>query len=371
MQEIKKSRIVLASVLKPVDDTRMFEKFAQSLASRHEVHVLGYPTTHAPSPHAGIVLHPSRPFARLSLARALAPWRIFRTVMALKPALLIVNTHELLWPALAVKWLTRCALIYDVRENYYRNILHTQTFPPGVRHLLAVGVRLKEKLTAPFIDYFLLAEKSYLTEMRFLPNRTAIVENKLRRTQLPSARVAAPNGAIHLLFSGTLAASTGVFVAVDLACALHAQDAHIHLTIIGYCARQPELEKLQALIQDKPFITLTGGNSLVPHPAILNAIAQAHFGIVAYPPNPATKGSIPTKLYEYLGYSLPILLTNHPQWQALCQPYHAALSFDAQHIDAAGLIQAMKTTAFYTAQPQDIYWENEEARLENVVNSLI
>jgi len=27
MQEIKKTRIVLASVLKPVDDTRMYEKF--------------------------------------------------------------------------------------------------------------------------------------------------------------------------------------------------------------------------------------------------------------------------------------------------------------------------------------------------------
>ena len=41
MQEVKKRRIVLASVLKPVNDSRMFEKMGQSLAPYYEVHIMG------------------------------------------------------------------------------------------------------------------------------------------------------------------------------------------------------------------------------------------------------------------------------------------------------------------------------------------
>jgi hypothetical protein len=373
MQEIKKSRIVIASVLKPVDDTRMFEKFAQSLSAHYAIHLVGYPTTRTPATgDTGITLHPAPAFSRLSLARLLAPWRILRKVLSLKPALLIINTHELLLAALLSKILLRCRVVYDIRENYYRNILHTNTFGPGVRRLLALYVRLKEKLAAPFIDHFLVAEKSYPQEMTFLPpNRTAIVENKLKRpTAMPLQKK--PGGAtLNLLFSGTLAESTGVFQAVDLAEALHAHDTNVKLTLIGYCARKPELEKLRARIRDKPFITLVGGDRLVPHPAILDAVAHAGFGIIAYPPNPSTDGAIPTKLYEYLGHSLPILITDHPQWLALCELSQAALLFDPHHLNAVDLLHAMKTRPFYTTQPENIYWEDEERHLTNVVDSLI
>jgi hypothetical protein len=387
MQEIKKSRIVIASVLKPVDDTRMFEKMAQSLSTHlrsrpasageavnADIQVFGYPTTRMPQHLSDrITLRPSAAFPRLSFARLLMPWRLYRTLRHVRADLLIINTHELLPAALLLKARTGCRVVYDIRENYYRNILHTHTFGPGIRHVLALYVRLREKLAAPWIDHFLVAEKTYPEEMRFLPaNRTTIVENKLKRpAALPGSRWKPGDATMRLLFSGTLAESTGVFQAVALATALHAQDTSMQLTLIGYCARPPELEQLQALIRDKPFITLIGGGHLVPHPAILDAISQAHFGIIAYPPNPSTHGAIPTKLYEYLGYGLPILLTDHPLWLALCAPSQAALSFDPQRIDASGLLQAMKTRAFYTAPPQGIYWEDEEIRLTNVINGLI
>lgn len=43
---MKKRRIVLASILKPVDDTRMTEKLGATLAQveGNEVYVIGYPS---------------------------------------------------------------------------------------------------------------------------------------------------------------------------------------------------------------------------------------------------------------------------------------------------------------------------------------
>src|SRR4051812_8911865 len=97
MEEIKKSIIVFASVLKPADDTRMFEKMAQSLAQskKYELHVIGYPprAMHVP---LNVFIHPLRRFRRLSVRRLLAPVTVLRKAWRINPALLVINTHELL-----------------------------------------------------------------------------------------------------------------------------------------------------------------------------------------------------------------------------------------------------------------------------------
>src|SRR6218665_3785198 len=98
---MKKRRIVLASVLKPVDETRMFEKLAITLSQKveYEIHIAGYPGTVANLPQ-NISLHALPTFSRLSISRLLAPWRVFKITYEVKPELLIVNTHELLIVAL-------------------------------------------------------------------------------------------------------------------------------------------------------------------------------------------------------------------------------------------------------------------------------
>jgi hypothetical protein len=50
--------------------------------------------------------------------------------------------------------------VYDLQENYYQNIRYTDTYPPVIRHLLASTVRSVERISAPLVDHFLLAEKS-------------------------------------------------------------------------------------------------------------------------------------------------------------------------------------------------------------------
>ena len=48
---MKKRTIVIASVLKPIDDTRMFEKFGMSLSDsgNYNVVIIGYPSKAIPS----------------------------------------------------------------------------------------------------------------------------------------------------------------------------------------------------------------------------------------------------------------------------------------------------------------------------------
>jgi hypothetical protein len=67
---MKKQRIVLASVLKPVDDTRMFEKLGKSLSDNpnYEIFILGYPSKQPPT-NPKIIFLPHPNFVRLSMKR--------------------------------------------------------------------------------------------------------------------------------------------------------------------------------------------------------------------------------------------------------------------------------------------------------------
>jgi hypothetical protein len=368
MPEIKKRRIVIASVLKPVNDIRMTEKIARSLSDtrQFELHIIGVNANDLSA--SGLVYHPHPLFERISLTRILMPWRIFQTIRALRPALLIIATHELILPALLLKTLTRCKIAYDVQENYYRNILHTPAFPLLVRPFLALYVRMKELISTPFIDHFFLAEKAYVHELRFTGNRATVLENKLKK---PDPLKTAARKASKLLFSGTLAETTGVFRAIEIAVRLHALDNTITLTLAGYCPQQSTLAKIKKALGQYSFIRLLGGDELVPHSKIIACIMEADAGIIAYPDNPSTVNSVPTKLYEYLGLRLPVLLTYHPVWTKICLSYSAAIVFDPERINEKVILDTLKKGQFYTSPPTDVFWESEEPRLIRQVLHLL
>lgn len=368
---MKKQRIVLASVLKPVDDTRMFEKIGKSLSSNssYQIFIIGYPSKHPPvDPEIKFITHPN--FVRLSLRRVLTPLVILEKTFEVRPDVLIVNTHELLIVAVFNRIFFGTKIIYDLQENYYRNILWTNAFPPLIKHLLAIWVRSKETLLSGLFHLFFLAEKGFEKEMKFFRNKSVVLENK---SLLPHGFTRTKSSeTIRLLFSGTISESTGVFHAIHLATALHQLDYSVRLLIIGYCSLASTLKALHLAIQDKPFITLTGGDQLVPHQEIIDQISKADFGIIYYPLSPHIENKVPTKLFEYLAARLPMLIQNHESWRLLCEQYQAAIpiEFDLP-IDVARLLQKMKQTYFYTTTPKDVYWQSEEKKLIDSIEKVL
>ena len=370
MQEIKKRRIVLASVLKPVNDPRMFEKMGQSLSHHYEVHIIGT-RSKTDSIHDNIIFHPLASYSRISLDRMLAPLRILRKILYLKPALLVICTHELLWMVLIAKIFLRCPVVYDIRENYFRNILYTNSFPSILRVFIALYVRTKEWITRPLINIFFLAEAGYARELSFVKKKL-ILENKVKKSLLTDGKKwSADDGNIHLLFSGTLALTTGIFVAIDLCTKLHELEPRIRLHIIGFSPMQSVYHEIKRHIKDSGFILFEVNHEPVPHSEILRAIQSADFGVIAYPPNPSTENTIPTKLFEYMGYRLPIILIDHAPWVAYCRPYSAAIPFHQDNIDAAAILDTMGRQTFYSKPPVDVFWESEEHKLLQTVATLL
>lgn len=375
---MSEKRILLASLLKPVNDTRMYEKLGISLSKIYgaSVHICGYQAPVPADAPATITFHPIFDFERLSLGRVKAQARFYRLLLQVKPQLLLVTTHELLLVSLLYKYRYGCKIVYDVQENYSLNLRAQHNYTWLTRHLLAGGVRTAERITAPAIVHFLLAEKSYAEELPFLNERYTIVENKYKapaRQPAPTTPVTIPaNGPLHMLYSGTIAEEYGIFEAIRFAEQLQQVYPATRLTIIGYCANAPTWSSILKATQDMEFVELIGGQQLVPHQQLLEQVRRSHIGLLPYRPNVSTFRCIPTKLYEYMANALPILVQENPLWQTRVEENGAGMSVDFSQPDTANLYALLRQKEFYTTGiPADIYWETEENKLVQVIENLL
>lgn len=338
----------------------MLEKIGATLAAEgFEVFIIGYPSSgkiNAP----GITVVPLPQFNRISFKRLLVPWIIFKKINQVKPDTVIINTPELLLVTILNKIFFGRKVVYDVLENYYRNIRYTQTYLPVFRFLLASMVRLTEVVFSPFIDRFLVAEKGYVPELKFV-RKPVILENKLPKKVAEKFKL--DRSAYHdMLFSGTLAPTTGVFEAIQLSKDLHAINASYTLTLIGYAAVPEVLTKIRKEIAGASFINLIGGDKLVPHEDILQAICKAGTGIVIYPPNPGTESSIPTKLYEYLALKLPVIISHTADSTELVRQCQAGLILH-NGFNPGILNEQLANSTFTFTCGEDIFWEAEATKL--------
>ncbi|WP_299761757.1 glycosyltransferase [uncultured Pontibacter sp.] len=375
---MSEKRILIASLLKPITDTRMFEKLGLSLSKLAEtqIHIAGFLAPEPISAPAQVYFHPIFNFRRLSINRYLAQQKYTQLLEQVKPDLVIACTHELLATSQRYCRKHGAKLLYDVQENYTLNLATQQNYPPLLRQLLTYGVSKVEAKTASGVTHFLLAEQSYAQELPFIKGRNfTVIGNKYNPAPdytLPATPVKLEQQPLRLLYSGTIAELYGIFDAINLAIELHRLDASTTLTIIGYSARQDTLQKLQEQIKGKSYIRLIGGDRLVPHQQILQIIKESNLGLLPYQPHPSTERCIPTKLYEYMAYALPVLVQQNPLWQSITHTNQAGLSIDFKQARPQELLPRIRQQLFYTSGvPQEIFWQSEEEKLLAIVKQAL
>lgn len=362
--------IVLASILKPVNDVRLYHKIGQSLAKEYpqdQFHFIGFRPKHQPSSLAhNVELHPLYNFKRLSWRRIGAGMRFFRKLWQLKPNIIVVATFELLLPAYVYSWFWKVKLVYDVQENYAHNVRYTQVFPWLLRLPLALGIRGIERLVHGRITHYLLAENCYAEEMPFLQAKSTIIANKINAL---SKQVFLPKTKDLLVYSGTVSSTYGVFRAIAWVEKLHQQHPNISLLIIGHCPQASDWDRLQQLAQKHAFIQLEVSKTPVPHQNIMDRLQQAQFTLLPYQINQSVKNRIPTKFYECVALQTPMLVQKNEAWTALIEQYKAGVMLDFDDLmQAPQQWQVINEQGFYQKiiDTTGVYWKNEAIKLLNV-----
>ncbi|MDX2190479.1 MAG: glycosyltransferase [Bacteroidota bacterium] len=370
-----RKKIVIASILKPVGDPRLFEKFAQTLAKsgKYNIFIVGYEGSYM-NIYPNIRFKPLFKFYRISLSRVFAPFKFFMYVLKVYPELIIIQTHELIWAAVLFKKLTGAKLIYDIQENYYLNHFYSNSYLLPIKYFNALYIRLKELLTWESFNHIIFAEKCYVDEMKFIKKNFTVIENKFKQQKVLESKRSNKNlDAKRILFSGTLSKYSGVYHAIELVRKLHHRDPSYYLVIVGYAPESSVRKRIKYITKRKKYIKLIWDDQPVNHLEILREIEKSDFGLIAYEPNKISKDRIPTKLFEYIGMQLPIICWKNENWDAYLQKYNAGISIDYKNINADQLIEDLNKSEFYNIQysKEEVLWESEENKLLEIVKNLI
>jgi len=307
-------KVALLSVLKPVDDIRLFEKIGHSFKQAgYEIHSLGFESKTSQTIPDAVFFYPLFNFKRLSIKRVLAGWRVFSLLQKIKPDVVVCGSVELLFFGVLYKisCSKKITLIYDIQENYYLNTLYTETYPKILRLPLAYFVRVSEKFSAIFVDYFFLAEKCYEQELNFLKNKHLILENKMLSKEIPP-KSSQKHTSLQFCLSGTIGRAYGSEQGIRFFEEVQKREKNSHLHLIGRCVEEKTKERI--LTHKNFFLKITLSSKPLAHQLILEAQNEAAIILMPYKVQKAYQNRIPSKFYEAMALGKCIMVQKNPAW---------------------------------------------------------
>src|SRR5690606_5152498 len=370
---MNKTRIVIASVLKPVTEPRAFSKLALSLreTNKYRINIIGFCSKKSQTvDDIGFTAIFCR--KRTHISRLFASLKFLRVLFQDTPAVVIVTTYELLPAALLGKAMLRFKLVYDMQENYAQNILLNHSTPNILRRLLAGIVRGVERTAHPWVDHYFFAEQVYARQFQHI-NKFSVIENKFTPPfplSLLDTVIPVPP---HFVISGTITPVYGIEKAVLWFLALQEHLPEATLTIIGHVPLEAFRKKLIAWAALHHNIYLQISTHPIDYHLILNAVQQAAVVLMPYELVESIRYKIPSKLYESVALRKPLIISENPSWSQIVDYYPAGISIDFTKTDNAVIdFQTLQVRRLYRISPgPEVQWEGEAGKLVRVLEDLV
>lgn len=363
-------KILIASVLKTVDDVRIYKKLACSLAkaNKYEIFILGKGTGKN-SNVRGISFCCTGSFNRKSLKRIWVQILFFYRVFLLKPDIALITTVELLPIAALLKQFYRFKLVYDVQENYQLNIENQEEYRSFEKKVLLVIIRLTNKVFQSKIDHYLLAEYGYQFEIDGLSNSFTVLENKTVSTSKLRPEIWKHGMPLKMIFTGTISKYSGIHHAIESFKSIQSIYDKVSLKIIGVFHQKDIKNYLDSEANKNPNIELLIDTNPVDHDSIEEQILKSHLGVIGYIPNLTNQNRIPTKLFEYSTYGLPYLLHKHEAWVKRAGEIGGGIVIDFDDLKAKEVIEQLNNMTNWDSTKAQ--WKEEETILLELFNGLL
>jgi glycosyltransferase involved in cell wall biosynthesis len=374
---------LLTSVHSPFD-TRIFYKQARSLArAGYDVRLICPHDREEEVERVKLVPLP-RPKGRLKRL-LLSPWRVLKLALAQRASIYHFHDPELLPVGVLLRLLGK-KVIYDIHEDVAKQILNKEWLP--ARRLISSAYRLLELLTCRLFP-LVLAEASYA---RLYPQgvRKVIVQNFPETGIFPSPRKqeerefkgegeCAGDGErkrkrerFTACYLGGVSALRGMERTLEALALLKEKGQLIDFLCIGPASKKYAAH-LERRIEELGLTQQVELRGRMEAPRAYTLLQECHVGLAVLQPNPNYFASFPTKMFEYMGLGLPVIVSNFPLWQNVVD--QAGCGFTVDPLAAADLAKALATLAADPQQAKEMgehgrraiaeeyNWEREEQKL--------
>ncbi|EAZ83037.1 glycosyltransferase [Algoriphagus machipongonensis] len=373
MDQLPDSKIpvLIASSLKPLKDTRAWEKLCFSLreTNKYDLNIIGFSSKIEES-QLGIKLFSSIRDFNSKKDRLFSQFRFLKTLLKVRPKLLICCTYEYLPIASFCKPILGYQLIYDVQENYVLNLDLNPNSAPGKKKLAKKIIEFCEHTSA--IDHYIFAEKCYTQEM---PDKAPflILENKYAgKIRAVSALDYREKEQFKLLISGTLSPVFGTLEGIHFFKKLLENSPNSSLVIIGHCPIKSYQNKIAFEAGKVRQIELKISDKPIPHQEILEQIEAADFCLLPYQNQVAISSKMPTKLFESVSLGTPIISSKNTLWEEFISSYDAGFTtdFSKEENDPSVIFQKLQDQFFKHGVDEEVNWNSQKVAFQNLIAKL-
>lgn len=326
MQGIAKLKVAHLTSVHVASDTRIaFRECATLAAAGYDVVLVACAGSHELPP--GVRLHPVRePRNRVErMTRTILD--VYRAAVRERADIYHFHDPELMGVGLALR-ARGARVVFDVHEDIPHDIVDKYWVPVPVRRPLAAASALVLRWLQRW--YTAIVAATPAIARRFPHHRTVIVANYPRMEDLPAS--------VDLRFAERARSAVYLGAITQLRCieellaamASPQLGANVRLTLAG-TFETPELERAVRAMPGWAKVDYLGfaGRSQVPQ-----ILAGARAGMLLMRAAANHEEALPTKLFEYLGAGLPVIISNTLQCSSIVREHQCGLVVDVDDVDS-------------------------------------
>jgi len=359
--QASKIPVLIASSLKPLKDTRAWEKLGISLreTNKYDLNIIGF-SSKIPERIEGTRTFTSLCDKSSISERVFSQLRFLNTILKVKPKILIVCTYEFLFVGALLKTIIGYKLIYDVQENYILNLDLNPELSEFKKSNASRIIQNSEAIKG--IDFYFLAEKCYAEEM---PEKKPflILENKFAgKIHEKSSFNYSEKKAFRFLISGTITPAFGTIEGIRFFNSILEIFPDSSLHIVGHVPLKSFGIQLEFEVKSNSKIHLKIDENPIEHELILEEIKASDFCLLPYQKHPAIQDKMPTKLFECLALGTPVLISKNEKWESFLNQYQGGFSidFESENLAKAQFLKGIQKD-FFTKKPGDeILWSSQK-----------
>lgn len=322
----------LTSVHSPADTRIAYRECATLAEAGYDV-VLVAPGTLA-APPKGVRLH-GVPVPKNRIERMTRTvWNVYRAALEERADVYHFHDPELMMIGLALR-ARGARVVFDVHEDIPHDIADKPYIPSALRAPLAAASSVALRGLNRWYSAIVTATPAIAR--RFPHRHTVVIHNYPRIEELPSAAssefAGRPRAAIYL---GSITELRCIQELVE-SLGSPALAPGIRLRLAGTF----ENEALEQRVRSMPQWDRVDYMGFCPRSQIAATLSEARVGMLLFRPAANHDEAMPTKLFEYLGAGLPVIISNTMKCSELVSQYDCGIVVDPFDIDAIARAMTM------------------------------
>jgi glycosyltransferase involved in cell wall biosynthesis len=303
-------------------DHRIFDKECRSLAcAGFDVTIVGPHPQDAT--HSAVHIKSIKKNRSRLMRMTRTAWHVYQMALKLSADVYHFHDPELIPAALLLRARGK-TVVYDVHEDYPRDILFKSYLPAWSRRMVARLAELVELAASRRFSAVVAVTPQIASRFEGVNHRTVVLYNYPHAEDLAGEIGASWESRKRAItYVGTITPQRGIREMV-LAMGLLPSSLSATLEIAG--------DHIPEEIMQLPSWSRVHFHGVLDLAHTYQLLRQVRAGLVCEHPIPTFTESMPVKIFEYMGAGLPVIASNFPLWRRLLDGVGCALFVDPTNV---------------------------------------